>query len=340
MPDNLNKDIRRASSVNSILIISFVAVVSIVSFASSHLFSLLPNSDSPTMNSLWCLIIYTFQYVVVIPVLLLLLRKTKFGKAAPKLKDCFCKPKLSAAQIVKWIFISLFAVYAISFISNYIFTFIQIMTKTELHPAQVSIDNSWLNRLTNILAIMFFAPIFEEIFFRGTMLRSSARYGSWSMIIVMGIMFGLWHLNYAQTFYTAMLGICSGFLIIKSGSIIPSIILHFIMNTIGTVQSLLLGNIDMEKLSSGDIKYIIENISSILPVSFMGFLVIGVMITGLVLFIVELAKNGLNNFKLNSNKEYTGISEGKTFAVYFSSPITIVVTLILIGITVYRAFNL
>ncbi len=338
MSDNLNKDIRRASSGNSLLLISFVTVVFIATYALSYLFSILPGHDSTVMNNVWYLIMYTFQYAVVIPLLLILFRKTKFGKATPKLKECFCKPKLSAAQTVKWIFISLFAVYVMSFISNYIFLFIQSLTGVELHPAQIVTENSWLSKLTNILAIMLFAPIFEEIFFRGTMLRSSARYGSWSMIIVMGIMFGLWHLNYAQTLYTAMLGVCSGFLIIKSDSVIPSMILHFIMNTIGTIQSLFLGNIDLERISSGDIKYIIENISSILPVSLTGFLVIGIIITGLVLFIVELAKNGLNGLKLP--KVYTGISEGKTFAIYFSSPITIIVTLILIGITVYRAFNL
>lgn len=338
MSDNLNKDIRKSSSVNSILILAFVTIILIVSYLSSYLFSLIPGHNSNTMNNLWYLIMYTFQYAVTVPLLILLFRKTKFGKAAPKLKDCFCKPKMPAAQIVKWIFISLFAVYAMSFISNYIFNFIQMITGIELHPAQIVTENSWLSKLTNILAIMFFAPIFEEILFRGTMLRNSARYGSWSMIIIMGIMFGLWHLNYAQTFYTAMLGVCSGFLIIKSNSIIPSIILHFIMNTIGTVQSLLMGNIDLEKLASGDIKYMIENISSILPISLTGFLVIGIMITGLVLFIIELAKNGGNGFRLA--KASTGISGGKTFALYFSSPLTIIVTLILIGITVYRAFTL
>lgn len=338
MSDNLNNDIRRASSANSLLIISFVAIIFIASYASSYLFSILPGHNSAVMNNLYYLIMYIFQYVVTVPLLLILFRKTKSGKDAPKLKGCFCKPKLPVSHIVKWIFISLFAIYVMSFISNYIFLFIQSLTGIELHPAQIVTENSWLSRLTNILAIMFFAPIFEEIFFRGTMLRSSARYGSWSMIIIMGIMFGLWHLNYAQTLYTTMLGICGGFLIIKSGSIIPSIILHFIMNTIGTIQSLLLGNINLEKLSSGDIKYIIENISSILPVSLTGFLVIGIIITGLVLFIAELAKNGLNELKLPTG--YTELSEGKTFAIYFSSPVTIIVTLMLIGITVYRALNL
>lgn len=335
---DLKKSIRKASAYNSIMIFLFIIFSLGIGFLASFIFSNLLDSQSFNINTLYTLILYIIQYVVLMPLLIILFYKTKHGKSAPKLKDCICKPKIPASQVIKWMFISLFFIYAASYISNILFNFISILTNTDLHPAKINANNSLFNIFSNALSIMFFAPIFEESFFRGTLLRNSARYGSWSMIISMGIMFGLWHINYAQTIYTAVLGICAGFLIIKSGSIIPSLLLHFIMNTIGTIQVFIIGNIDAEKLTSMDINYMIENIVPIMISSLIGFLIIGIMITGLVLLIIELAKHHLDGFKLScENKE---ISEKKKFAIYFSSPITIVVTLGLIGFTIYNALTL
>jgi len=338
MSGNLKKNIRKTSAYNSIMIFLFIIFILGISLLSSFVYSNLPDSHPLKISSLYTLILYIIQYVVLIPLLIILFYKTKHGKAAPKLKDCICKPKMPVSQIIKWLFISLFFVYAASFISNIFFNIIQMLTNIEMHPAQINADNSLLNIFTNTLSIMFFAPIFEEAFFRGTLLRNSARYGSWSMIIAMGIMFGLWHINYAQTIYTAALGICAGFLIIKSGSIVPSLLLHFIMNTIGTVQVFISGSIDAEKLASMDLNYMTENIIPIMISSMMGFLIIGIMITGLVLLIIELAMHHLDGFKLPY--EYTEMSEKKKFAIYFSSPITIVITLGLIGLTIYNALTL
>lgn len=338
MSSNLKKSIRRASTYNSVIIFLFIILILGISFLASFVFSSLPDSHSLKINALYTFILYIIQYVVIIPLLIILFYKTKHGKTAPKLRDCLCKPKIPASQIIKWLFISLFLVYAASYISNIFFNIIYTLTNIELHPAKINANSSLLNIFTNILSIMFFAPIFEEAFFRGTLLRNSARYGSWSMIISMGIMFGLWHINYTQTIYTAVLGICAGFLIIKSSSIIPALLLHFIMNTIGTVQVFIAGNIDAAKLISMNISYIIENIIPIMISSIIGFLIIGIMITGLVLLIIELAKHHLDGFKLPC--EYTEISEKKKFAIYFSSPITIVVTIGLIGLTIYNALTL
>lgn len=338
MSNNLKKDIRKSSGTNSLMILLFIVTILGISFLLSLIFTKLPGYGTARMYTIQTMIIYIFQYAVLVPIILLIYFKTKSGKAAPKLKSSLCKPKIPASQVIKWMVISLAVIYLSSYISTFIFTMIQLLTGQTLHPATIDSDLSALNIFTNILSVMFLAPIFEEAFFRASLLRSCARYGSWSMIIAMGIMFGLWHVNYAQTIYTITLGICAGFLLIKSGSIIPSLLIHFIMNTIGTIQTFIIGNVDAQKLSSGDISYIMENITPVMISAIMGFLVIAIMITGLVLLVIELVRHRLDGFRLPS--DYTEISEKRKLAVYFSSPITIAVTAGLICFTVYNALFL
>lgn len=334
MTDSLKKDIKRASNTNSLVLLLSVIPVSIFLIFREPITELIVGKDSINFSNVRSLISSLFQYIIAIPVSIMIFRLSKNGRSAPKLSESFCKAQATAKQLVRWIFISLFFIYASGYLSNFLYSAIQKLSGVELHPINMSADSTLLGRLTNIIAMMFLAPLLEEIFFRATMLRNAGRYGTWSMIIAMSIIFGLWHRNYAQTLYTAVLGICAGFLIIKTKSILPSILLHLIMNTIGTVQSIFSGQIDVKKLSAGDVGYITDNVAPILVVSFIGFLLMGIMVTGLVLFILEVI-NHKDTFRLENDN--TEISEKKKFVLYFTAPITIVTMLIFIAETVLNA---
>ncbi|WMJ24152.1 CPBP family intramembrane glutamic endopeptidase [Paludicola sp. MB14-C6] len=96
-------------------------------------------------------------------------------------------------------------------------------------------------------------PIFEEIIFRGFLLKSLQKYGSMFAIILTSILFSLFHGNLVQFIPPFLMGIVLGILTVKANTIIPAIVAHIINNSI----SMLLGYLFPEGSKySGFVDYI------------------------------------------------------------------------------------
>lgn len=82
-----------------------------------------------------------------------------------------------------------------------------------------------------ILVAAVMPAICEELFFRGLLLgilrRNMTRQ---SLILTIGLLFGVFHLSMFRFLPTGLLGILLAFLTLISGSIFPSMILHFVHN--------------------------------------------------------------------------------------------------------------
>lgn len=107
------------------------------------------------------------------------------------------------------------------------------------------------NNVFGIMSVCIIAPIFEEIFFRGAIegyLLRKWENPRWA-ILVSALIFGLIHMNPAQILFAFLFGIILGELYYRTGSLLPSIILHFINNTL----SLILMNVFEEKDTLTDI---------------------------------------------------------------------------------------
>lgn len=72
----------------------------------------------------------------------------------------------------------------------------------------------------------------EEFGMRGVCLGSLRRYGDGFAIIVSSVLFGLIHGNFGQIFFAAIIGLAAGYATVKSGSMWPAIIIHFVNNLI------------------------------------------------------------------------------------------------------------
>lgn len=86
--------------------------------------------------------------------------------------------------------------------------------------------------LSTILMVLLIAPIFEELLFRGVILRTLLRYDTKFTIIVSGILFGMMHMNLVQGIPTMLFGFVLAFVCVKSNSLYPSILIHFFNNLI------------------------------------------------------------------------------------------------------------
>lgn len=97
-----------------------------------------------------------------------------------------------------------------------------------------------------ILTVGIIAPFTEEFIFRGVIYKTLNKRISvkWS-IILQGILFGVFHMNFIQGAYATVLGILFGYLTYKSKSIWPAIIMHITNNLIATLSGFILGNVIM-----------------------------------------------------------------------------------------------
>lgn len=92
-----------------------------------------------------------------------------------------------------------------------------------------------MNSILGVLAVLICAPIFEEILFRGMILGEiKGKINITAVIIIQGILFGIYHMNLFQSIYAGVLGILLGFLCVKTGSIVGSIIAHITFNICGS----------------------------------------------------------------------------------------------------------
>lgn len=328
------KFMRKSSNGNALILIIFTIFMIGGSYISGVILDTFMSSDSEYYKSIYMLLSMFIQYYIGVPLSIFIFRKTPMGRTADTVGSLFKKPQQSLWWVIRWIFITIFFIYGTSLATNMIFMLIENLTGIELIQTDFSADDNALSKAINILCITFMAPVFEEILIRGGMLNNSKRYGSWSAVIATGLFFGLLHMNYPQVPFAAVMGIFAAFMVMKTKSIIPSIATHFIVNSIGGFQSLFTGGIDIDKVQASDMDYIMENPVPVFVIMACGFIIMGLMAIGLVLFILEIILHR-DSFKLE--KVNPEVSEGKKLCHYFSAPLTIILTLFYLGMTIYNA---
>lgn len=81
------------------------------------------------------------------------------------------------------------------------------------------------------LKVVVFAPIVEEVLFRGIIMHGLMRnYRSWHAILLSGILFSVYHLNPWQMSYTFFLGLLLGWIMVKTRSLPFAILVHALNN--------------------------------------------------------------------------------------------------------------
>ncbi|MBE7075168.1 MAG: CPBP family intramembrane metalloprotease [Clostridiales bacterium] len=87
--------------------------------------------------------------------------------------------------------------------------------------------------LLDIVVTAILPGICEEFCHRGLLVNGYKQLNIKKTILLVGILFGLMHLNIEQFFYASVIGMFLTFLVYVSGSIIPAMIIHFMNNFLG-----------------------------------------------------------------------------------------------------------
>ena len=107
------------------------------------------------------------------------------------------------------------------------------------------INGFWEN-VIYFVAIAIVPPIIEEFIFRGAILGSLRKQGDAFAIIVSAVLFGFMHGNFIQTPVTFLTGLILGYLTVKTNSIIPAMILHFVNNAWAVISEILMNVVSDE----------------------------------------------------------------------------------------------
>ncbi len=84
--------------------------------------------------------------------------------------------------------------------------------------------------ITFFITICVLPAITEEIFFRGVIFNSLGNFNKILRYVLVGLTFALYHCSIVQLIYQFIYGVCLAALTDIAGSVIPSIIAHFINN--------------------------------------------------------------------------------------------------------------
>lgn len=100
------------------------------------------------------------------------------------------------------------------------------------------------------ILLVFAAPVFEELIFRGIILEGLLKkYSPILSILISSLLFGIVHLNPLQFITGFILGIFSGWVYYKTRNLLYSVIIHATCNLIGFLSRYMAGN-DMSSVDS------------------------------------------------------------------------------------------
>lgn len=260
-------------------------------------------------TSITLLISMAPMYIFAMPLMMFLISRVP----AQKMKK---DHKLSAGQM----FLAFLMCYAVMYVSNLIGTVVTFLIGLVKGS---SVDNGLVgivtetNPLIIILLMVFCAPVFEELIFRKLLIDRAVKYGEGVAVLLSGLMFGLFHGNLSQFVYAFTLGLFFAFLYVKTGRIRYTIILHMMINFLGSVVSMIVmkasGYIEfmqvvtqMQQNSKDGMTAVVQMMPRMIILIVYGCLVLAAVIVGVVLLIVFHKK-----FKLEAG-EIT-IPKGKRF---------------------------
>lgn len=123
---------------------------------------------------------------------------------------------------------------------GYILSLANVLFPTVMEQYKVLLENAnfGINWIA-IIASAFFAPIGEELVFRGVIMKYARRVMPfiWANLL-QAVLFGIYHMNVVQGVYTFVIGLLFGYLVKKCDSLLPTITVHFVLNVFANVISL------------------------------------------------------------------------------------------------------
>lgn len=165
-----------------------------------------------------------------------------------QLNDVFPLKKISLKMAAATVTISLALALLANFFADLFVGGISLFGIKNYAEMDFEITNP-VEIILNIIAISIIPALSEEFAFRGIILSRLRKYGDGFAVFISALLFGLLHGNIVQIPFAFIVGLGLAFVTIKTSSIVPAIITHFLNN----LSSVIISIIEENKLMNEEI---------------------------------------------------------------------------------------
>ena len=259
-------------------------------------------------TSIYNFIINTIPiYCIGLPIFILIIRKV------PK-ENLNEKSNLTIIQFIKFVVISFATMYVFNLLGIFVNLGISVLKGSYvINP--ISNLLSKVNVFQTIIFVGIIAPVMEEVIFRKILLSRLRKFGDFFSIFLSALAFGMFHGNLSQFFYAFALGCIFAYIVIKTGTIKYSIILHMIINLFGSV-----------------IMMQVALMQNIIVATIVGLFVFIMIIAGIALFFMNIKNVVLEKGSLNLTiKEQFGLMFKNSGIIVYSISFVFLVAMVIIS---------
>ncbi len=305
MDTNILKDTRKHfSSIGMRLLIGTLIIYAVQFIAIGIINVLAPKVPVLAQNgSLVFILTMLPMYVIAFPIIFLMFKKIPVQQTEKK--------KMSVKHLIAAFLICYAFMYAGNFFGIFVTYIIGIFKQGQVSNVMAEVTSS-ISLGANFFIAVICAPIMEELLFRKALMDRTLQYGEGTSIVLSGILFGLFHGNLNQFVYAFLLGIFFGFVYAKTRNVKYSIILHMVINFMGSFASTIVMRLSgydkiyeaaLSGASEAELTVLMtENaVGTMGYYAFMVFILV-CMVAGIVLFIKNRKKFVLEAGEINLGK--------------------------------------
>ena len=238
---------------------------------------------------------YILLYLVIFPIIIVAFQIISKKENRVSIKSGFCIPKKSFWWVTKWLLISFSVSMTVTAVGSYLLFVISAVTGVDISGTDMFFDSASLIAIPEIVLdtvpTLIFAPIMEEILFRGVIYKNDEKLGCVFASITSSVLFGFWHMTLSQIILASVLGFFSCYLYRKTKSIFPSMILHFLNNFKSVIGIIILKRMGVTNMTDymTSAQDIVANHLTELMLLLVFLLVIGVMnLVGFSLLVITI----------------------------------------------------
>lgn len=214
-----------------------------------------------------------------------------FVQGGNSVKKTIGKPK--AIYILLAIILQ-FGLFSLSSLNSLFLTWLE---KFGYQPSEVLIPGTNGAKVIPVLFVIAVLPAcMEELFFRGILFKGLKKGGGIFSILLCAALFSLYHQSPVQTAYQFVCGACFALIAYRSGSIVPTIISHFLNNACIVIL------------------YAIGKTNAFNNVAFL--CVSAVCLVGVLVYLIFIDKTGKKTAEDNSTQETSERVDKKGFFLY------------------------
>jgi len=163
--------------------------------------------------------------LLVLPIFMFLYFRQKKGQK---------RPSISAFRITDYLLVAALAVFADFAITYFISGFNIVQYFPDYQALMQGFTGTPL--ILQVFAVGIVAPVAEEFLMRGVILNRLLGYVRvLPAILIQAALFGILHMNLLQGLYAGVLGLLLGYVYVKYGSLLMTIIFHITLNTLSVL---------------------------------------------------------------------------------------------------------